>query len=149
MLSPRLFRLGSRIFRAVYGRFPILGELRSSIALIKRDGRFLMQRRSDGLGWAFPGGVAWFWEKPEQTLRREVFEETGMVIASARLLFVYHDRTFIPSRVSVFAAQAEGELHGSWEGEVGWRALDDVRDAVFAAQKPLLAYLDAAPTPVT
>jgi len=147
MLGPRLFRLCSRIFREVYGRVPILGELRSSVAVIRRGEQYLLQQRSDGLGWAFPGGVAWFWEQPEQTLAREVFEETGLTIASPRLLFVYHDRTFIPSRISVFAAEATGELRGSWEGEASWQDLNEVRKAVFPAQLPLLAYLDRTSAP--
>ncbi|MGH9393992.1 MAG: NUDIX domain-containing protein [Terriglobales bacterium] len=116
--SANLFRLCSRAFVAVYGRFPLFGDLRSSVAIIQRGDQFLLQHRSDGLGWAFPGGTALFWENPEQTLRRELLEETGMEMVSCRALFQYRDCAFVPSRISVFAAEVAGTPRGSWEGEV-------------------------------
>lgn len=144
MLGPRLFRLCSRIFREVYPRVPVLGELRSSIAIIERDGRYLMQERSDGLGWAFPGGVAWFWESPEQTLRREVREETGLHLTAVQFVFLYHDRTFIPSRISVYRSQAQGEPRGSWEGGLSWRPRGELAEGLFPAQRAVVEFLASA-----
>ena len=119
----------------------MLGELRSSIALIRRGDRYLLQRRSDGLGWAFPGGTAYFWESPEQTLRREIREETGLVLGSCRELFQYRDATFVPSRITVFEAEAEGAPRGSWEGEVEWMPIQPVPEPFFAAQQAVLRFL--------
>lgn len=141
MLTPKLFRVCSWVFRGVYPRLPVLGELRSSVALIERQGRFLMQWRSDGLGWAFPGGMAWFWESPEQTLTREVFEETGLRVTQARFRFLYHSRHYIPSRISVFAVETSGEPQSSWEGEVSWQTLAQVEAELFAAHRAIAKFL--------
>jgi len=148
MLPPRLFRFCSRLFVATYGRWPLFGELRSSIAIVRRGELFLLQRRSDDLGWAFPGGTAFFWESPEQTLRRELREETGVEARSLRLLFVYRDRHFVPSRISVFAVEAEGELRSSWEGEARWIPLADAIPEFFAAQQVVLDYLEGRSVPL-
>ena len=131
MANPRWFRICSRIVVGVYGRLPIFGELRSSVGVVRRGDLFLLQHRNDDLGWSFPGGMAWFWETEEQTLHREVYEETGMRVTSARRMFTFSDRFFVPSRITVFAAEAEGDLRGSWEGDVEWRPLDSVRAELF------------------
>jgi len=144
MLPPAIFRFCSRAFVAVYGRVPIFGELRSSIGVLRRGDEYLLQQRNDGLGWAFPGGVAWIWESDEQALRREIMEETGVTVGSARKLFVYRDTHYIPSLITVFAldaSDADGEARGSWEGDVQWRKLDDVRLHFFISQQPILEYL--------
>ncbi len=58
--------------------------IRVSIALIDRDGEFLIRRRPalldspmSGL-WEFPGGKCEKNETPEEALRRECLEETGL-----------------------------------------------------------------------
>lgn len=140
--KPELFKLCSRLFIATYGRFPLLGELRSSVGVIRRgDGHVLLMWRSDGLGWAFPGGTALFWETPEQTLRRELREETGMRVESERLLLAYSDRHFIPSRISAFEVEAAGVPRGTWEGEVEWRPLHALPQPFFACQQRLVEHL--------
>ncbi len=136
------FRICSRAVVATYGRFPVFGELRSSIALIRRGDEHLLQRRADDLGWAFPGGMALFWETDEQTLRREVREETGLPVVACRLLFVYHTRLYLPSRVSVYEAEVDASqaLRGSWEGEPHWMRLEPAPQPFFEAQREVLAY---------
>ncbi|MGH9486511.1 MAG: NUDIX domain-containing protein [Terriglobales bacterium] len=138
-VGPTLFRLCSRLVVATYGRFPVFGELPSAAAVIRRGELFLLQWRSDGLGWAFPGGTSRPGESPEHTLRREVREETGLHLHSCQLLFAYSDRHHIPSRLSVFTAHAEGRLRSSWEGLVEWRPLP--AEPFFLPQLPILDYL--------
>jgi 8-oxo-dGTP diphosphatase len=75
-------------------------EIRFFVAvkgLIFRDGRFLIIQRSDGARdgkglWELPGGRLEFGEAPEEALRREIREETGL---SASPLSITHSWTFI------------------------------------------------------
>ena len=139
--GPRLFRLCSRTFVAVYGRVPLLGELRCAVGVIQRGDRVLLQDRSDGCGWSFPGGVAWFWEVPEQTMRREVREETGMEVGPCRLLFSYACRKPIPQRIFVYAAEAAGEPRSSWEGVASWERREAIPEPFFEPHRPILERL--------
>jgi SPP1 gp7 family putative phage head morphogenesis protein len=53
----------------------------NAAGILFRDerGRVLLLRRTDGLGWAFPGGGIEYGEDPEQTARRETFEEVKAI----------------------------------------------------------------------
>jgi len=144
--GPRLFHLLSRLFVALYGRFPTFGHLPSSVGVLQRGESVLVVDRSDGLGWGFPGGMAWPWEREEQTLRREFREETGLEVTAARFLFRYRDRHFIPSRITVFAVEeASGPLVGSWEGEPRWVTLSELQTRVFACHAEILHRLGQSP----
>jgi len=57
--------------------------------VIVRDGRVLMvhersRRSGGGEWWTLPGGGLEPGETPEEAVRREVFEETGLVVAQAK-----------------------------------------------------------------
>ena len=146
MPSPRTFRFLSRLAVAVYPRLPLFGDLCSSVGILRRGDLYLLQRRSDDLGWAFPGGTAWPWETAEQTLHRELLEETGLTLRHVRPLFQYHDRRFLPCRITVFAAEGIGEARGSWEGDVAWLPLATLRGPeCFAPHTTIVAFLDAHP----
>ena len=131
---------------AVYGRFPVFGALRGSVAVIRRNGLFLALDRSDGLGLAFPGGLALPWESDEKTLVREVEEETGLHITSWSLLFRYNNTDPYPGRVSVFRAEGEGELRSSWEGVPCWVSPADLHERLMSNQKTILERLLTGPS---
>lgn len=60
-------------------------------ACIVKDGRLLLFRRlraPDAGCWSIPGGKVDFLEPVEAALRREVAEETGLVLGALRLLCV-------------------------------------------------------------
>ncbi|WP_054957295.1 NUDIX domain-containing protein [Paenibacillus dakarensis] len=59
-------------------------------AIIRDDqGRMLLQRRSDYGDWGLPGGGMNAGESIEETMVREVHEETGLVVTDCELYTVY------------------------------------------------------------
>jgi 8-oxo-dGTP pyrophosphatase MutT (NUDIX family) len=137
-LRQRAFWVLSRTFIGLYRKFPVFGRLRGSAAVVQKGNKFLVIERSDGLGLAFPGGMARPWESDEDVLRREVHEETGLRLTSTSLVTRYVTDKPYPTRVSVFRAEAEGELQSSWEGVPQWVELTELQQRLTAALRPVL-----------
>jgi 8-oxo-dGTP diphosphatase len=87
-------------------------ERKRAAAVIVRDGRVLMvhersRRSGGGEWWTLPGGGVEPGETLEEALRREVFEETGLVVAAARHIL---EMPYPSGMTSVFAVTvADGE----------------------------------------
>jgi 8-oxo-dGTP pyrophosphatase MutT (NUDIX family) len=140
--TQRLNGFLTRLAYRAYRRLPLFGRLTGSAAVIHgKDGRFLVVERSDGLGVAFPGGLAWPREAPERTLRREVLEETGLRVVKARFLFAFDDPTGLAASTSVFSATVCGDPRGSWEGDPLWISLEELDTRVLPNQRPIVDYL--------
>lgn len=97
----------------------------ASVVVLRRDAVLMVERGKPPLQglWSFPGGKSEAGENPEQTARRELFEETGLRVGRLLRLGtaqpVPDDASF---RLAVFAARAgEGFPH----------AADDVTQAEF------------------
>lgn len=135
-----LFFLLSRTGVAVYSRVPIFGPLRASVAVIRDGELVLMIDRSDGRGLSFPGGLTWPWETAEQAMVREVLEETGLRIVESSLLFEYEISADadVPCVLSVFQADAVGELSDSWEGSPLWLPATQIRAQLLPNQKEIV-----------
>ena len=58
-------------------------------AVIERDGRYLLARRSDIPWWNLPGGGLEYGETVDEGLAREVREEIGAALEIVRLVGVY------------------------------------------------------------
>lgn len=58
-------------------------------AVIRDDGRMLAIKRADNGEWVLPGGIVELDEDPRDTVRREVFEETGISVEPTQLTGVY------------------------------------------------------------
>ncbi len=104
-----LFRVIARTAIGLYSYLPIFGYLRASVAVLRKGDLILVIDRNDGRGFSFPGGLARRGETAEQTMRREVHEETGLIVGKSNFLFDYRSRADIPCLISVFEAEVEWE----------------------------------------
>lgn len=98
--SPRCLACPVAVFCQAYGqgeqevipepRKREIRQLTAVVAVIRRDGKVLIQKRPEkgllaGL-WEFPGGKLRPGETPEKALRREIKEELGIVLKSMTFL---------------------------------------------------------------
>ena len=67
--------------RAIIGNHIVLMP-GTRIVIERADGRILLDHRADFRIWALIGGAAEVGESLEETIRREVTEETGMVLGA-------------------------------------------------------------------
>lgn len=140
-LRRRLFWIVARTCLAVYRRLPVFGTLRASIAIIRRDQQLLVIQRNDGRGLSLPGGLAGRKETEEETLRREVLEETGLRVTEVELRMQYHSTADVPCDISVFEVQTTGELTKSWEGAPQWMTMAEIEQRLLTSQRPVLELL--------
>lgn len=82
-----------RELRELVGHRPLL-LVAAGVIVPDRAGRILLQRRSDDGLWGIPGGAMDLGESLEQTARRELREETGLVAGELELLDVYSGPEF-------------------------------------------------------
>ena len=137
------FKLIAKSAIAIYSRFPIFGDLRAALAVVRQDGLILVIDRNDGRGFSFPGGLSTRGETAEQSMRREVKEETGLDVGQSRLLFDYRTTVDVPCVVTVFEATASGSLEGSWEGTPRWLSLPEVSSKILASQAEVIRRISA------
>ena len=62
-----------------------------SAVIFDRRRRLLLQQRSDGGQWGLPGGSVEIGESVRDAVRREVQEETGLIVSVRRLVGVYSE----------------------------------------------------------
>jgi 8-oxo-dGTP pyrophosphatase MutT (NUDIX family) len=81
--------------RAIIGKRRII--LNGSIAVIENSiGQILMQQRKYPYGkWGLPGGLMELGESTEDTVRREVYEETGLTLGVLSLFGVYSGANYL------------------------------------------------------
>ncbi len=91
----------------------------AAVGIMERGQRFLIMRRVDTVEclhhkWEFPGGGVEWGETPFETLKREMKEETGLVVQDATLLGVHTHVWDLPTEtvqvfLMVYCAQADSE----------------------------------------
>ena len=132
-LLPRWVRL--KIIRATQSKFTV------SAAAIVVDGNDKVLLLNHVLrpysGWGLPGGFIERGEQPEEAIRRELREETGIELEYLKMFRV---RTLGPHVEILFTAKASGEAKiGSREiYELGWFDIDNMPEKMSAAQKKLV-----------
>jgi ADP-ribose pyrophosphatase YjhB (NUDIX family) len=123
-------------------------------ACIVRDGRLLLLRRlrnPEAGCWSIPGGKIDFLEPIEDALRREVAEETGLILGPLRLLCVTDQidaetpehwvaPTYLAESFTGEPANLEPHKHGAME----WFALDALPSPLAIAVKVTLPALKRA-----
>lgn len=87
--------------------------------------------------WGIPGGFIEAGEQPEIAVRRELFEETGLEIASAELIRI---RTINRHVEILFRARAGGEatIKSREISDLGWFAVGAMPAQMSRAQKHLI-----------
>jgi 8-oxo-dGTP pyrophosphatase MutT (NUDIX family) len=135
------FWILSRAAMSVYPRLPIFGRLKAAVGVIQEGDKFLVIERNDGRGVSFPGGLGWPWETAEQTMAREILEETGLTVRSFLLVLRYDTSVGIPVDLAVFEVKADGQLRGSWEGTPAWLDLAELRSRVVRSQERIVRRL--------
>lgn len=126
--SALVLRLWSFVLRAALpdlpeherGRGPVIPQ-----AVILREAplgvEVLLVKRTTPRAWELPGGYAEPGEAPDEALRREVREETGLEVRIERLMGWYWRTGFRPHRSPVFACAAEGTPRASQEAvDIGY-----------------------------
>ncbi|GAA5034289.1 NUDIX hydrolase [Actinopolymorpha pittospori] len=114
-------------------------------AVIDDDGRILAIRRRDNSHWEPPGGVIELGETIHDGLRREVNEETGLVVEPDALTGVYKNMNRGIVALVFRCYLVGGSEHTSSETDrVAWLTPDEVRNRMSEAYAVRL--LDALPT---
>jgi 8-oxo-dGTP pyrophosphatase MutT (NUDIX family) len=137
-LKRRVFWVFARSCFAVYRRVPVFGALRASIAIIRRGDRFLAIHRNDGRGISLPGGISKWRETQEETLRREIREETGLAVTGLELKRKYYSDAELPCNIWVYEVQTSGEAKDSWEGLAQWATVEELEAGLMQSQRALL-----------
>jgi 8-oxo-dGTP diphosphatase len=123
-------------------------QRKRAAAVIVRDGRVLMVHERSRLAtggewWTLPGGGIGPDESPEQAMRREVLEETGLIVLDARPLL---EMPYPSGLTEVFAVTvADGEPSLGADGGDGpepigldWVPLPEVDPAAHTVPVPPL-----------
>lgn len=74
--------------RKIVGHRPLL-QVGASVILEDKQGRVLLQKRTDNHCWGYPGGSTDLDERVEDAAARELFEETGLTANHLELFGVF------------------------------------------------------------
>ena len=83
----------------IYGLRPLIGHrkiiLNAATTIIERDGKILLQRRTDNGKWGLIGGLLEMNETYQEAAIREAREETGLEVKLESFLGIYHNHDMV------------------------------------------------------
>jgi 8-oxo-dGTP pyrophosphatase MutT (NUDIX family) len=124
----------------------------TSIVIVDPAGRLLLLERADTGGWGLSGGIMEPGESFEETGRREVKEETGLVVDDLELLGLFSgaeyyyrypngDEIFNITAAYVARIPQDATISLDKSENRAWRffALDEIPDTVITPERPIIA----------
>ncbi len=112
--------------------------------IFNADGKMLLIRRGDNRLWALPAGGMEPGESVTECMKREVWEETGLVVKSCQAFAIYSDPRFTaPNRPQAQLLTVAYRVD-DWEGEL-LTATDETLDARWFSIDELRALPDLMP----
>jgi len=95
--------------------------------VFSKEGKLLLERRQDDKLWSIPGGWAEIGESPEQSVQREIYEETGLKVQVKGIIDIFtrlpgeYGQPHTTYHILFHCEVIEGELKVSFESsEVGF-----------------------------
>src|SRR5262245_50960103 len=80
-----------RELRSLVGHRPLI-LVAAGVLIVNESGQLLLQQRTDDGLWGIPGGMLELGESLEDAARREVLEETGLIVDQLELFDVFSGR---------------------------------------------------------
>ena len=131
--TPYFLRM--RIIRATQPKFTV--SVAAIITNEKREVLLLDHVLRPFSSWGIPGGFIEAGEQPENAVRRELFEETGLELTESKMIRMHTSNRHIEI---LFRARSEGvaTVKSREIKDVGWFAVGTMPEQMSAAQKRLI-----------
>jgi 8-oxo-dGTP pyrophosphatase MutT (NUDIX family) len=119
-------------------------------AVVLRENEVLLVQRDAPRLWELPGGSMLLGETPEQTVIREVREETGLDVVIAELLGLYERTGWRAHRSPVYVCHPTGDIHNTQDEDTITRRffpLQALPQRMFPWYRPILQHDLSSPQP--